>query len=126
MAVGTEKTFSLVGDLKKSTALQKTHSILSFSPNISEDEQAVIENTVLTGVTDQAVSLGGITTVTMLVIILDDQLDGTLKFKINGSDTDIPCEQMIVIFGTAITSITVSNDSGNTARYTAFMAGASA
>lgn len=118
----TSKTFSLVGDLKKSTTTVKTHSILSFSSSIASNEQVVVNDIVDHDTTDQAVSLGGLQTATMLVIILDDALDGWLKFKLNGSATALPVKKFLALMDTSITSLSVTNDSGNQAGYSAFMA----
>lgn len=115
----TSKTFSLVGDLKESTNTVKTHSILSFDPTISSEEETTVKDTVATGTTDQSISMGGIDSASMLVIMLDDALPaGFLKFKFNGSSVALTVRKFMVIMDTAITSISVTNDSGNDAAYT--------
>lgn len=65
---------------------------------------------IATGVSDQAISLGGITTVEAMIL----KSDFAISLKLNGITTAIACKAF-AIRGAAITAITMSNASGSTA-----------
>jgi len=65
---------------------------------------------VATGVTDQAISLGGLTTVEAMIL----KSNVAVSFKVNGVTTAIACKAF-AIRGAAITSLSVSNASGSLA-----------
>lgn len=85
---------------------------------ISEDEAQSQFSEVADLTVDQAISLGGITTCVYLLMISDQ----TVSIKINNSATAIP-GKVFFFKDTAITSLSVSNSSGNVANIRTIMAG---
>jgi len=73
----------------------------------------VANNTV-----DAAIPLGGLTTVEALLIISDQDV----SFKINGGNTGVPCKSLM-LWGCAITALSISNASGETANVRVLMTG---
>lgn len=112
----TEHTYQLQLDLRESTEFQRAHSVLSIAPNIVTEEPNVVTDILDSGDPEIIIPLGGLTEAQFVVMMLDDQLDGTVKVKLNGSAVAIPCEKVMVWFGTTITEIILYNDSGNRAR----------
>lgn len=73
------------------------------------DESHSSYEEVANGATDQAISLGGLTTA-QVVYIASDQ---TVSFKINGSIAIVA--KQVFLIGAAVTSLSVSNASGSQA-----------
>jgi len=64
------------------------------------------------GDTDIPVAMGNISTAQIVILIAD----GPITVKLNGSSDAISVSQMLVLFGTSVTSITVTNPSATTQR----------
>jgi hypothetical protein len=88
---------------------------LSATP-FNADAQAVLS--IASGVSNQAVSLGSLTTVTTLLMISDQPL----TVKLNGEATGHLCQNLLLT-GSAITGVTLSNASGFTATPRIYMLG---
>lgn len=107
---------ALTGDLSLTLAVQRsgvTGNILADELTLDDagfDEQFSQYMEVADAVTDQAVSLGPLTTA-QLVLILSDK---TVSFKLNGSVTALACTSLLLT-NAAVTAITVTNASGATA-----------
>ena len=56
----TEKTYSLIGDVKKATSFVRTHSILSYAPNVEVTEEVKAEYTIPTGTTDMVIDISAL------------------------------------------------------------------
>lgn len=116
----TEKTFTIVGDLKKSTANVRTHSLYSFSVPIVVTDQIVFDETIADGAT-WTVPLDSLadTGAEFLFLLMDDNQDGKLNLQFNGAPLEnaVPLgpKGMLIVALTGITSLVVSNDSGNSA-----------
>jgi hypothetical protein len=88
------------------------------SAPVGRDKHADAWIVVTTGTTDQAVNLEGMTTVIDLMAISDQ----VISLKINGSATETP-GTVFLISGTDITSLAITNASGQTANVQIVMAG---
>ena len=118
----TEKTLTLVGDLKKSTHLQRTHALASFSIPVTVKEQTVFERTLAP---DESISVpfAGMLAASMIFILLDDQLDGELEIALNGSIDYVPLGLGMFMAGTSVTSMSIRNSSINEGAFTAYLGG---
>jgi hypothetical protein len=82
------------------------------------DEQTVQGVEVANGAVDQAISLGGVTTASLLLLISDQ----AVSVKVNGAAAGIACRTLLLT-GAAATSLSVSNSSGATANVRVYLLG---
>jgi hypothetical protein len=73
----------------------------------THDELATHVVEVANGVTDQAISLGALTTAVTVLLISDT----AITFKVNGAAVGVACKTLLLT-AAAVTSLSVSNASG--------------
>jgi len=85
----------------------------SLQLTVAADEWGWDEFEVANGASDASILPGNITTVDVLYI----ESDQTVTYELNGADTRITLDpqKAHILFGTAVTAITISNGSGATA-----------
>ena len=82
--------------------------------SVSYDESLVQNYEIATGVTDEAISIGGVATIDVLFL----ESDQAITLNINsstGTDITVDANKPLLITGTSITALYVSNSSGSTA-----------
>lgn len=126
MAITTNanKTYNIITEVQQRTSSTKPVPIMDLSCAIEARERVIHEDVIPDGTVDRAYSVGNITTVKALILALDPSYIGYIKIKLNGSATeltygDVDKEEpggLFLLFPTAITSLTISNDSGESAK----------
>lgn len=95
----------------------------SYSGAVSYTAKTHEEIVIADEAADTALDLGGITTVDVLVLYSDQAL--TVNFDADdGTDITLDAGKPLVLAGTAVTAIYVSNDSGSDANLTYTLYGA--
>jgi hypothetical protein len=111
----TEQSFSLDGDLTFATNILSIRSLVSFRPAIKCTKSGQYTNVIPTGTVDLVVNLQGITKVTWYLLLIDAATDGKIDLRVNDADVTKEVSLMDASVGTDITSLKISNDSGNDA-----------
>lgn len=99
-------------------------TLYSLNQTTAETEMGWQAYQIATATTDQAIAFNlstGITTIDILYMASDQ----ALTYKINGSATacTLDANGVVVLWGTAITALTVSNASGSTANFKILIGG---
>src|SRR5437879_2818719 len=97
-------------DVNRTTFTAKIINDTQTLTAVDFDEATGQELTIATGVSNAAVSLGGLTTATTLAMFSDEPV----TVKLNGEATGHLCANLLLT-SAAITAITLSNASGSTA-----------
>jgi len=89
---------------------------------LAHDECVYYSNyEVATGTTDGAISLGPVTTATVVYVKSDQTV--TVKHNASATAITITANGFILLFNTSVTALTVTNASGSTANMKIYFAG---
>lgn len=133
MVAATDKTYSLDGTMRKAHTLLNNEQVRESLPDLDWDvtctEETRYTMEVATGVVDQVLDKGGIDTVKLLIIEVLKNTGSTdnVKVSVNGPDASLDREFKVgvglALMDSDITSVYISNDSGNTVTIRVHMAG---
>jgi len=113
-------TWTLQGALKRSTDTDRPKNIRDLNVSISTEEEASFTWRIPTGTVDEQFDFGLVQDAQMVALFSDE----TVSAKLSPGGDPIDFEGALIIMGSALNELYLSNSSGETATVSAFIGGA--